>query len=302
MAVEPYLGAQVWSIGQAPASTQSSGRPLRCHRCLFVGEPSLLFVRMVLINSLGGRCSALCLEFGFLMSRLHSAASSSVADTFQARSFSARFDHQARHSANASKGIEAVLVYCLRPSGGGSSKYQTSAVGPLRSKKRMFVGIEVYGAKTPLGRRTTVCRLKLVISSCLIRPQTPSPKRVPLGTTTAARPGFGCRRNFRMMSCKKSRAVSAVCLSAGKQGSRLRSPVSSCRYRAGFRNRGNCRDSRPATVWPSCRAGRPDESSKGCRASVFHRWPNRGSGYRIILPLPLQPSAPEMGIAFLLDR
>jgi hypothetical protein len=36
------------------------------------------------------------------------------------------------------------------------------------------------------------------------------------GTTTAARPGFGERRNFLMMSCRNSSAVSAVCLSSGK--------------------------------------------------------------------------------------
>ena len=49
----------------------------------------------------------------------------------------------------------------------------------------------VYGAKTPLGRRTMVWRLKSLSSSSLMRAQMPSPKSVPLGTTTAARPGLG---------------------------------------------------------------------------------------------------------------
>ena len=80
-----------------------------------------------------------------------------------------------------------------------------------------------------MGRRTMVCRLNSSSSWSLIRAQTPSPKSVPLGTTTAARPpgltpcpspggqgdGLG-RRSLRMMSCRNSRAVSAVCLSSGK--------------------------------------------------------------------------------------
>jgi hypothetical protein len=80
----------------------------------------------------------------------------------------------------------------------------------------MFVGIDVYGANTPFGSRTTVCRLNCVSSSCLIRPHNPSPKSVPLGTTTAARPGASGLRSRRMMSCRNSSAVSEVRLSAGK--------------------------------------------------------------------------------------
>ena len=56
-------------------------------------------------------------------------------------------------------------------------------------------------------------------SSSLIRAHTPSPNSVPLGTTTrrparrASRPAAAA---CRMMSCRNSSAVSAVCLSAGK--------------------------------------------------------------------------------------
>jgi hypothetical protein len=46
--------------------------------------------------------------------------------------------------------------------------------------------------------------------------ETPSPKSVPLGTTTAALPGFGGRLSLRMMSWRNSKAVSEVCLSSGK--------------------------------------------------------------------------------------
>ncbi len=89
----------------------------------------------------------------------------------------------------------------------------------------------VYGANTPLGSRTMVWRLNSLSSSSLMRAHTPSPNSVPFGTTTAAahigrggspsRPRGASRQrpylsNFRMMSCKKSRAVSAVCLSSGK--------------------------------------------------------------------------------------
>ena len=49
-----------------------------------------------------------------------------------------------------------------------------------------------------------------------MRAQTPSPKSVPLGTTTPARPGFGGLLNLRMMSWRKRSVVSAVCLSSGK--------------------------------------------------------------------------------------
>jgi hypothetical protein len=52
-----------------------------------------------------------------------------------------------------------------------------------------------------------------------------------LGTTTAARPGFGERRSLRMMSCKKSSAVSEVCLSFGKF---LRMPASSSPPKGGL--------------------------------------------------------------------
>src|SRR5215475_4041563 len=61
-----------------------------------------------------------------------------------------------------------------------------------------------------------VWRLKSLISSSLMRAQMPSPKSVPLGTTTAALPGLGGRRSLRMMSWRKSSAVSEVCLSSGK--------------------------------------------------------------------------------------
>ena len=74
----------------------------------------------------------------------------------------------------------------------------------------------VYGAKTPLGSRTIVCRLNAVTSSSLIRAATPPAKSVPFGATTPARPGFGGRLSRRMISCRKSSAVSAVCLSSGK--------------------------------------------------------------------------------------
>jgi len=40
--------------------------------------------------------------------------------------------------------------------------------GPERLKKRIFVGILVYGANTPFGSRTIVCRLNSVSSSSLI--------------------------------------------------------------------------------------------------------------------------------------
>ncbi len=60
--------------------------------------------------------------------------------------------------------------------------------------------MSVYGANTPHGNRTMVCRLKSVSSCSLIRAQMPSPNSVPLGTTTAARPGLGARLSFRMMS------------------------------------------------------------------------------------------------------
>src|SRR5262249_4037605 len=79
-----------------------------------------------------------------------------------------------------------------------------------------LVGMLVYGAKTPLGRRTMVWRLKSLSSSSLMRAQMPSPKSVPLGTTTAALPGLGGRLSLRMMSWRKSSAVSEVCLSSGK--------------------------------------------------------------------------------------
>jgi hypothetical protein len=53
-----------------------------------------------------------------------------------------------------------------------------------------------------------------------MRAQTPSPKSVPLGTTTAERAGrsafVGLRCSSRMMSCRNSSAVSAVWRSSGK--------------------------------------------------------------------------------------
>ncbi len=55
---------------------------------------------------------------------------------------------------------------------------------------------------------------------------TPSPNSVPLGTTTAARPpraaglppgtGAPATRSLRMMYCRNSSAVSAVCMLGGK--------------------------------------------------------------------------------------
>lgn len=79
----------------------------------------------------------------------------------------------------------------------------------------------VYGAKTPLGKRTIVCRLKSSKSSCLIFAATPSANSTPFGTTTAARPPLEsarpgmARRSFRMMTCRNSSAVSEVRLSGG---------------------------------------------------------------------------------------
>ena len=76
----------------------------------------------------------------------------------------------------------------------------------------------VYGAKTPLGRRTIVCRLNSVRSCSLMRAQTPSPNSVPLGTTTAARP----RRPRRAASqlphdeLQEEQRRLAVCMSSGK--------------------------------------------------------------------------------------
>ena len=49
-------------------------------------------------------------------------------------------------------------------------------------------------------KETMVWRLKSLSSSSLMRAHTPSPNSVPLGATTAARPGFGARRILRMMS------------------------------------------------------------------------------------------------------
>ncbi len=61
----------------------------------------------------------------------------------------------------------------------------------------------VYGAKTPLGSRTMVWRLNPLSSPSLMRAQTPSPKSVPFGTTTAARAGpkpfLGARRRRRIL-------------------------------------------------------------------------------------------------------
>lgn len=89
-------------------------------------------------------------------------------------------------------------------------------MAPPRSKNSRLVWMAVYGANTPLGKRTIVCRLKSFRSSSLMRAHTPSPNNVPFGTTTPARPGLGYRRNFHMMSMRKRSAVSAVCLSSGK--------------------------------------------------------------------------------------
>jgi hypothetical protein len=61
----------------------------------------------------------------------------------------------------------------------------------------------------------------------LIRAQIPSPKSVPLGTTTAARPDLGGRLSLRMMSWRKSKAVSEVCLSWRR---RARHPVESFKH------------------------------------------------------------------------
>ncbi len=80
-----------------------------------------------------------------------------------------------------------------------------------------FGGEEEKG--TPCGRRTIVCRLNSFRSSSLIRAAIPSPNSTPFGTIIPHRPPLEPptrRRSLRMMSCRKSSAVSAVCLSSGK--------------------------------------------------------------------------------------
>ena len=48
--------------------------------------------------------------------------------------------------------------------------------------------MSVYGAKTPSGSRTTVCRLHSFSSCFLMRAPTPSPNRTLFGTTMPQRP------------------------------------------------------------------------------------------------------------------
>ena len=76
----------------------------------------------------------------------------------------------------------------------------------------------VYGANTPLGSRTIVCRLNSLSSSSLIRAADAVAEQRAVGHDDR-RPGPGLRRaarSLRMMSCRNSSAVSAVCLSSGK--------------------------------------------------------------------------------------
>src|SRR5680860_616001 len=66
--------------------------------------------------------------------------------------------------------------------------------GPAVLEEEQVGGDEGVGPKTPLGSRTTVCRLKSVSSFFLIRAGAPSlAKRTPLGTTIPHRPFlFSC--------------------------------------------------------------------------------------------------------------
>ena len=54
----------------------------------------------------------------------------------------------------------------------------------------------VYGANTPLGSRTIVCRLNSFSSSSLIRAHTPSPKSVPFGQRPRRAPAGRQRRRL----------------------------------------------------------------------------------------------------------
>src|SRR5215831_15012649 len=63
-----------------------------------------------------------------------------------------------------------------------------SFVGWPFSKNIRLVPIEAYGLNTELGRRTMVWRLHSSIRCSLSRVFTPSPNRLPSGSTTAARP------------------------------------------------------------------------------------------------------------------
>jgi hypothetical protein len=94
------------------------------------------------------------------------------------------------------------------------------------------------GSEDAVGETNDGMEIEACEQFSLMRAQMPSPKRVPLGTTTAALPpvtlpspcplpegeGDPGRRSLRMMSCRKSKAVSEVCLSSGKL---LRMPRSS---------------------------------------------------------------------------
>ncbi|MCY1248786.1 hypothetical protein D9M72_622550 [compost metagenome] len=104
----------------------------------------------------------------------------------------------------------------VTPSASCGSQNRTCSVGPPRSKKRMLVLMSVYGANTLWGNRRTAFSVNSSSSSCLIRIATPVEDKVPFGTTTAARPGLGFRFSRRIMSWRKSRAVSEVRLSSGK--------------------------------------------------------------------------------------
>jgi hypothetical protein len=86
-------------------------------------------------------------------------------------------------------------------------------VGEPFSKNNRFVPMLAYGLNTLLGRRTIVWRLHSSSRCSFSRVFTPSPKSVPSGSTTAARPPG---RSKRMMSARNRSAVSRVWNCFGK--------------------------------------------------------------------------------------
>ena len=88
----------------------------------------------------------------------------------------------------------------------------SSTTAPLVKNSRLVLMV-VYGANTPLGKRTMVCSLQSRSSSFFSVPLMPSPKRNPSGSTTAARPfSFS---SFLTISAMNMSAVSRVLRSAG---------------------------------------------------------------------------------------
>ena len=157
---------------------------------------------------------------GFLRSRLQPLASSSAAGTFQARSFSSRLLHQARHGANSSNWMRLGLGVVLAAFG------QRLLVVPDVLGRAGAVEEEQVRRDAGVGREDAVgqaddgVQVELLEQFLLDAGADAVAEERAVGHDHGGARGrrllSAARRSLRMMSCRKSSAVSAVCLSSGK--------------------------------------------------------------------------------------